>query len=577
MSPVNIALKSLFSRLRTEKLPSLPPGLVKGIGPLVMLAAGVTALVLMLLWRDQAGYKPVFGAREKISVSDVVAVLDAEHVPYRLHPDSGQVLVPDASLGKVRMLLASKGVVAKLPAGLELMDRNDPLGVSQFVQDVRFRRGLEGDLVQSILTIDAIDSARVHLSIAKSSSFVVSDGEKSSASVAVVLKAGRTLTAEQIAAIINLVSGSVASLDPQRVSLVDQAGNLLSARVDLTEGFDPSSQVGEAAHRYQDETRRNVRELLGTTLGEQNYQVSVTAEVDNDRIQETREIFGGDPKVTNEAVRQEVDRRQPPVGVPGSLSNRPINATANDTPGATNSTDPAVRAAAEGNAEQKSATSRQYSYDRNITQIKRSRGRLRRLNVAVVLNSAAAPSPRTGWTPAQISDIERVLSSGLGIDSERGDKLTVTAMPFPAKPVPQKWWEQRENIIDMVSWAIYALGALLAYLLIARPLLRLAQQHMAAPAWQPAGAGAALPLEDTARTNEAAALAAPHLENETPVVAATQFTALPLADQLELPEPGSPVDVMVDHLKALAVKEPERVAEVLKQWVQRHGSTEQLN
>jgi hypothetical protein len=79
----------------------------------------------------------------------MMTVLEAEHVPYRVHPDSGQVLVPADELGKVRMLLAAKGVTAQLPAGLELMDKNDPLGVSQFVQDVRFRRGLEGELAQS--------------------------------------------------------------------------------------------------------------------------------------------------------------------------------------------------------------------------------------------------------------------------------------------------------------------------------------------------------------------------------------------------------------------------------------------
>ena len=170
-------LKPVLNRLRPAG--SLPPGLVKSLGPLLALAVGVTLLVLMFLWRDQAGYKAVFGAREKIAAADMMAVLDAEGVPYRIHPDSGQVLVPEAQLGKIRMLLASKGVVAKLPSGLELMDRNDPLGVSQFVQDVRFRRGLEGELAQSIMTFDAVDSARVHLSIAKSSSFVVSDGEKS--------------------------------------------------------------------------------------------------------------------------------------------------------------------------------------------------------------------------------------------------------------------------------------------------------------------------------------------------------------------------------------------------------------
>ncbi len=84
----------------------------------MVLAIGITALVLMYLWQDQATRKPVFGAREKVAANDMMAVLDAEKIGYRLHPDTGQVLVPEAQLGKVRMLLAAKGVTAKLPAGL---------------------------------------------------------------------------------------------------------------------------------------------------------------------------------------------------------------------------------------------------------------------------------------------------------------------------------------------------------------------------------------------------------------------------------------------------------------------------
>jgi flagellar M-ring protein FliF len=194
-------------------------------------------------------------ARAKVSAPDMMTVLDGDHIPYRIHPDSGQVLVPDSMLGKVRMLLAAKGVTAQLPAGLELMDKNDPLGVSQFVQDVRFRRGLEGELAQSIMTLDAISHARVHLSIAKSTSFVSSDGEKSSASVVVQLKPGRTLEPEAIAAVVNMVAGSVASLAPSRVSLVDQAGNLLSAHIDLADGFDAGTSGNDASKRYADDVK----------------------------------------------------------------------------------------------------------------------------------------------------------------------------------------------------------------------------------------------------------------------------------------------------------------------------------
>ena len=555
-------LRSGIERLRSRSAGAAlaSPALLKSLVPLMVLAIAITALVLMFVWRDQSNYKPVFGARENVSITDMLAVLDAERIPYRLHPDSGQVLVPESALGKTRMLLAAKGVVAKLPDGLELMDRSDPLGVSQFVQDVRFRRGLEGELARSILTIDAVDTARVHLSIAKSSSFVTSDGAQSSASVIVSLKPGRQLSQEQIAATINLVAGSVASLSPQRVSLVDQAGSLLSARVDLSEGF-LANEGGEAAQRYQDEVRRNVGELLAPVLGGENFRVSVTAQVDNDRIEETHEKFGEAPRITSEAMREEQDSNRLALGVPGSLSNRPVAV--------------AVAAAAsqpEGNTAQKIAATRQFAYDRSITQIKRSRGRLHKLSVAVVLNSAVAPAPQSGWTPSEIANIERVLRNGLGISTERGDDLVVSSLPFPVPPQPAVWWKQRDNIIEIGEWIAYVLAAVLGFLLIVRPLLRLAQQSLAPHLHTPALAGA------SAAGAQALPAPMPEITPLTPLHAppaqAPQMPVVPLLENYDLPPPGSPVDVMVDHLKVLAGKEPERVAEVVEQWVQKHGRSE---
>lgn len=555
------SLKPTLARLRGPegRLPSMPPGLLKNLLPIVLLAIALTALVFMFAWRDQASYKPVFGGREKVAVSDMIAVLDAQGIAYRLHPDSGQVLVPEGKLGQVRMLLASKGVVAKLPDGLELMDQNDPLGVSQFVQDVRFRRGLEGELRQSIMSLDSVEAARVHLSIARSSSFVVSDGEKSSASVMLTLKAGRNLNPEQIAAIINMVANSVANLDPTRVSVVDQAGNFLSSRVDLSEGYE-GSQVSDAARHYQDVTRRNLDDLLSPVLGQDNFRGSITAEVDNDRVQETVERYGEAPKVTNEAMRTETGRDPLALGVPGSLSNRPV----------------AVEAGADGkkggpeaSTAQKNATTRQYAYDRSITQTQRSRGRLKRLSVAVVLNSAAAPGGKE-WTPVALGNVENLLRSGLGIDAERGDKLTVSAMPFPARAVSAPWWQQRENVVEMGTWAAYAFAALLAFLFVFRPVLKLARQALI-----PAQPREIVDLKEAGlppvpNPGPPIDIHSPALG--APMAAPTAETGVEsLLENYDLPPPGSPVDVMVDHLKVLAAKEPERVAEVVRQWVHKHG------
>lgn len=524
------------------------PALLRGLLPIVLLAIVITAVVLLFLWRDQSTYKPLFGAREKVAAADMMSVLDGAGVSYRVHPDTGQVLVPRDRLGEVRMLLAAKGVVGQLPAGLELMDRSDPLGVSQFVQDVRFRRGLEGELAQSIMTIDAVETARVHIAMAKSSSFVVNTAEPSSASVVVSLKQGRTLSNEQIAAIVHMVAGSATGLDPTRVTLVDQSGNLLSSRVDLTEGFE-STQVNHAASHYQEETLRSAERLLAPVVGTDNFKLSVTADVDNDRIQETREQYGDTPRVLSESTREELDTDPVALGVPGSLSNRPIDVAE-------------AAEEAQESSTQRNAATRQFAYDRSVTQIQRGRNRLKKLSVAVVLNDAAAPNG-TAWSEEQLGNIDRILRSGLGIDAARGDSLVVSSLAFPKPVAPPVWWQQPERVIDIGGWVASALAALLGYLLIFRPLLRLARQRLAlsAPAVQS--------IEATTVPGTAAAGAAA-TALPTPDAGKGPIPVGPLLEDYDLPPPGSPVDVMVDHLRALAAKEPERVAEVVKQWVQKN-------
>ncbi|UVW29723.1 flagellar basal-body MS-ring/collar protein FliF [Massilia sp. H6] len=551
-------------------LPSLPPLLRNNFTLMLGLAVVITAAVMLFLWQDQSNYKPVFGAREKVAASDMMTVLEAEAIPYRIHPESGQVMVPSGELGKVRMLLAAKGVTAQLPAGLELMDRNDPLGVSSFVQDVRFRRGLEGELAQSMLTMDAIAAARVHLAIAKSSSFVAGAGDQSSASVVVSVKPGRSLSNEQIAAIVNMVSSSVANLQPARVSLIDQAGNYLSSRIDLADGFDGQSQGDAAAKRYTDTVRTNVNELLAPVLGANNYKVSVTADVDNDKIEETQEKYGEAPKVTSEAMREEMERSRMAMGVPGTLSNRPPQAA--DPAQADGQNPDGAAAAKDDGSARKNATTRQYAYDRAITQIKRSRGRLKKLSVAVVLNNASAANAKLGYTPAELANIEKILRGGLGIDAARGDVLTVSALSFPAAPVAQEWWQERDNVVDMGAYLMYGLAALLAYFLLARPLLRALTTRLA-PQLPLVPAAPALPgLPGGAAVLPAGAPAA----LGAPVAGASgTMPVVPLLENYDLPPAGSAVDVMVDHLKVLAGKEPERVAEVVKQWVQKkHGRAE---
>lgn len=540
------------------------PAMQRLLLPLLLAAAIVTALVVMLLWQNAGNYRPLFGARENITVSDVVGVLESEGLRYRLHPDSGQVLVADKDLAQARMLLAAKGVTAKLPEGLELMDRNDPLGVSQFVQDVRFRRGLEGELARSIGTLDVVQSARVHLSIARSSSFVVNTGDQSSASVVLQIKPGQELKREQIAAVIHMVASSVAGLAPQRVSLTDQAGNFLSSRVDLAEGFDAQSQDDQMA-KVSEELRRNAQELLTAALGANHFRVTVTADVSHDRTEETYEQYSGDPRILNEATREENDRNGGvALGIPGSLSNRPVNVVQDD-----------AKAGKDANGNFRAAVSRNYAYDRSVVQVKRGKGRINKLNVAVVLDDAVAPDAAGPWKAEDLARMETLLRAGMGIDPLRGDQLAISSMAFKQAVQPPVWWQDAGNWYEWVVTALWAIGGLAVLVILSRlvkGILQMAAKPVAMALPAAAGTAAALAAEPTKlgglAAAEGAALSVPALTSDQP---AAQMSMVPLLENVDLPPPGSQVDVMVEHLRTLAAKEPERVAEVVKQWVQKHS------
>ncbi|MEN3033209.1 flagellar basal-body MS-ring/collar protein FliF [Chromobacterium amazonense] len=501
--------------------------------PIVLLAIALTVLVTVYLRYDEATYKPIFGQNEKISVADVAAILDSDGIKYRIHPESGQLLVSSGQLGKVRMLLAAKGVTAKSPIGLEQVDQADPLGVSQFVQDVRFRRGLESELAESIATLDPVAQARVHLAIIKPSSFVVTDGDKSTASVLLMLKPGKILSKQQILAVINLVAGSVANLDPANVSVVDQAGNYLSSQVDIEDVVGAASS-NEAQH-YREDILRNISELITPMVGVGNYKASVVVRVNNDKISETREEYGETPRVLNEAVRDEQNKERNAVGVPGSLSNRPIGASA-----------PVGETGV-----QRNATTRQYVYDRNLKQIKSSGARVEQVNVAVVLNNLSAPSSNKTWTPQQIENIENILRKGLGINVERGDQIMVSAVNFTSiSQLP--WWEEPENWVEWIRYIVYALAALMAYWLIFRPLLRLLKEKM------------------SVRTEKVVTEEMPALQEDTNGNRVLN-TGVPLFGTIDLPPEDSGVEVLVKHLQTLTDNESERVTEVIKKWVQSNG------
>ncbi len=560
-------LQKLKGRLPLDKL-KLDPRL--GLLGIALGAALLAAAVVFYLWRDQGAYRPLYGAGEAYPAADVMQVLDAEAFDYRLHPQSGQVLVREEDLARARMLLAAKGVKVSVPAGYELFDKDEPLGTSHFLQDVRLKRSLEGELARTIMGLKGIEQARVHVAREDSNSFVVGRRDPAKASVLLQLAPGQRLSPEQVGAIVNLVAGSVPQLKPEDVSVVDQNGVLLSRGINSAGG---PSQNWQAVDEYQRKAVGNVEEVLAPVLGLGNYRISVSADIDFSQKEETLQAYGEAPRLRSESLRNETTLDQLALGVPGSLSNRPPEPPPQAQQGqAQNANAPAGNGKVAG-TDNKAATStrnettRQNDFDQSVTHIKYPAFALRQQSVAVVINASTAPEG--GWTDKARADLEAMVKSAVGFNAQRGDLITVSVFPFAATAVEESaasWWES-SALQSLVRYSVLGLIALLFLLFGVRPAVRSLTQRAqpATTAALPEGAGD-YPLALDAERRLA-------LSNET-VGGLNVLGELNPLSEIRLPAPGSGLEHQIEHLQMLAKNDPERVSEVIKHWIGRNDRHE---
>ncbi|UZT78287.1 flagellar basal-body MS-ring/collar protein FliF [Ectopseudomonas chengduensis] len=530
---------------------------------LALIAALLAVGVVFYLWRDQGSFRPLYGSGEAYPAAEVMQVLDGDAIIYRLHPQSGQVLVREDQLGRARMLLAAKGVQVKVPAGYELFDKDEPLGTSQFVQDVRLKRSLEGELARTVMALKGVEGARVHLALQESSSFVVGKREPGKASVMLQLAPGYKLAPEQVSAIVNLVAGSVPQLEAGNVQVVDQYGALLSRGIDTLGGPVQNWQVVDD---YQSKAVANAEAVLAPVLGGGNYRISVSADIDFSQKEETFQSYGETPRLRNEVLRDESVLDQLALGVPGSLANRPPQ-PAPEPPAAQAQAGAPAEPANQAATSLRKESNRQLDYDQSVTHVKHAPFSLRQQSIAVVLNAAVAPEG--GWTPEAREELTAMVKSAVGFNQARGDLLTLSVFPFTdgamagAGEELLPWWENAK-VHDLAKLGVFALISLLLLLMVVRPAVRSLSQRS-----QP-GVPVAVEGDDqlALHAERAAERLLARVGDDTP--GATVLGELNPLSEIRLPAPGSGLELQIEHLQMLAKNDPERVSEVIKQWIGRN-------
>lgn len=517
-------------------------------------AFGLLAIALALFFMgQQPDWKVLYSNLNDKDGGAIITQLTTLNVPYKYTEGGGAIMVPADKVHDTRLRLASQGLPKGSIGGFEMMEANR-FGMTQFQERLTFQRGLEGELTRSIQSLSSVQAARVHLALPNQNGFF-REQQKPSASVLLTLHPGRTLDKAQIAGIVHLVASSVPEMHPKSVSVVDDAGSLLSASPEgQAQGAD--TQKLQYTQQLEQLYTRRILAMIEPLVGEGNVKAQVSADIDFSLAESTSEQHrpnqGGEPGAvrSQQTVEDGTPPQAQPAGVPGATTNQPPATGTAPVNGAAAPLGTASNGDKAGTMRKESVIN--YEIDKTVRTVREASGTVKRLTAAVVVNHRSSLDPKTGKAtsaaipPEQIEQMTALVRETIGFNKDRGDSVNVINAVFnvatPVEEVPVAWWKQPENIelARSLAWPLGGLGvALLILMGMVRPTLKLMKS---APMPVPASAPQLNALVD--ETPERPGLPAP--------VEGTETTA----DQLRLAD-----------AKRLALENPIAVANIVKGWV----------
>lgn len=522
---------------------------------MVGLAASVAMGGAIVMWSMGEDYRPLYTNLDQMNPEDVLTVLQSNQIDYKVDEGTGALLVVADQIHDARLKLAGAGISADGSFGLELLDKEQPLGTSQFMESARFKRGLEGELGRTITSIRAVRAARVHLAIPKNSAFI-RDARKPTASVFLDLYSGTGINNEQVTAIANMVAFSIPQLTVQNVTVVDQRGNLLS-NFEADEEMAVANKQLDYVSQMESRLVARIRSILEPVLGEEGFRAEVSADVDFTQVEQTDELFNPDlPAIRSEQTVTESRAGDVAGGIPGALSNQPPL----DGQAPEQIADGGV-AGADGAGSSRRQSVRNYELDRTISHTRHQVGRLRRLSVAVLVDNLTSIDAETGETssnPVAVEEIDRLstlIKDAVGFDASRGDSVNVINSAFKPKEVIEEMpveelpiWQQ-----PMMEKYIKYAGAFLLVVLLLLFVLRPAFRNLTDSA------------KDMREIEAQRALG--ELSGDLGADLVDETVTLSGGDSLLLAGPNENFEQQVNAVKGLIAEDPGRVAQVVKKWV----------
>ena len=528
----------------------------KPVMMLVGLAAAVAAGVGVVLWSQGPTYGLLYSHLADEEAAAITQSLSSAGIKYRMENGTGGISVPVERINEARLMLAGQGVLQS--GGFASLSKEGGLGVSQFMESARYQHALEQELARTISSLQQVAAARVHIAVARNSSFV-RDRSPGSASVFLQMKPGRRLASEQVTAIVNLVASSLPDIDASQVTVVDQQGRLLSSPQGQDE-FAARDQQVEFTRQFEESYSQRIEALIAPLVGVGRVRAEVSAQFDMSAVEEAREQYSPDSQIVRSEQVSE-DRRAGTggaAGVPGSLSNQPQGRAPNAV------------VANESKQDGSTQSTRNYEIDRTIAYTRQPAGRLKRISVAVLVDNVQVKGKdgkltEVALTPEQISRVTTLVKDAVGFDEERGDSVNVVnsawsgdprvaAGELESLPVWEQPWAR-----DAAKLLIGLIALLALVFAVLRPLARQFAGVLSAPSPLPsplALPGIASGDSGFPAMSDGAGRVSMSSAGYTSAEATMSATAY--EDQIA-------------QARALVGEDPARVAQVVKKWVSTNG------
>ena len=469
-----------------EFLKSLPPA--RKITILFVVLVLVAGFVTMFMWANQVDYQVLFRGLGPEDAGSVVAELKERNIPYQIQGNGAVILVPAKQVHDLRLALASEGLPKGGSVGFEIFDKND-FRTTSFVQELNYKRALEGELARTINRFQEVQSSKVFIVLPKRSVFV-EESKPASASVQLELKSN--LPASSLAAIVHLVGSAVEGLDPDQVTVVDTRGRVIfrgAGREDASALLN-NIQI-EYKRRVESEIRNDVESMLEGVVGAGKAIVRVSADIDFSKVTSSQEQYDPDESAVRSRRNIEESTRT------GESASSPEQTVIDERRGIL----PSTLGAQSARSKKDSTTN--YEINRITRAVVSPAGAIKRLSVAAVIDGTytvektAEGGSKKSYVARgdeELKKFENLVKGAMGYNEDREDQVSIMSMPFSSEATYQDepeavspWRAVLEGAASHKKALVNLFLVVLVFFLIVRPLMKTLRKVAVEQVSQPRG------------------------------------------------------------------------------------------